>query len=116
LIGHLNLLGSKATYLRTGINYSRFDIEPNSILFNIPFQLEYIYPKGLFRPRIAYGLNLYIPTGLTIVATNFGGNLRISENIFITINSEIQFGTRTLFLPTGVFSYSLQLGLYKSLN
>ena len=77
----------------------------------MPFQLEYIYPKRIFSPRLAYGVNFYEPFYQS-VPFNFGGNIKLTETFFISASSDIEFNPVILILPKNLLSYSVKLGLF----
>lgn len=113
LIGHLWMpRSSEKMYFRTGMLFSRLDygtIKCN--YFKIPCQLEYINPKGIFKPRIAYGFNFYIP-GYYSVSLNVGGNLKLSEQLYLGATTDFEFNPTMLIIPKSYLANSLQIGLY----
>jgi len=113
IIGHIWMpRTSEKLYFRTGVLFSQLNIDnEKSNFFKIPCQLEFIYPKGIFRPRIAYGLNFYLP-GFQSVSFNIGTNIKLTEKLFLSATSEIEFNPMVLIIPKDLLSYSLQLGLF----
>lgn len=112
VIGHIRMpRTSEKLYFRTGLLFMRlnFDGDEKNII-KIPVQIEYIYPKGLFRPRLAYGFNFYT-TDYRSVSINLGSNIKLTENLFISATSDIEFGSFALLLPKDYLSYSLKLGV-----
>ncbi|MCK9628585.1 MAG: hypothetical protein M0R37_08360 [Bacteroidales bacterium] len=97
-------------YFRTGLILSPVDFRGEECYIKIPCHFEYIYPKGVIKPRIAYGLNFY---GLRKISSslNFGFNFKLSKNFFISATSDIEFNTKTLIIPNSFLSSSLQLGV-----
>ena len=69
------------------------------------------YPKGIFRPRVAYGLNFYIPRFQT-VSLDLGANIKVSEKLFISLTSEFEFNSSLLVVPQSKFSQSFKVGLF----
>lgn len=63
IIGHIWLpRNSEKLFFQSGVLFSQLHSDgEKSDFYKIPSKLEYIYPKGILRPRIAYGLNFYIP-------------------------------------------------------
>lgn len=116
IIGHIWMpSSSEKMYFRTGIIFSQLDINDEiKNFYKIPCQLEYIYPKGFFRPRFAYGLNFY-KQNYRSVSFNLGGNLKISKSLFLSAASDIEFNPTLLIVPKSLFSYSFQFGLFISL-
>lgn len=99
-------------YFRTGLLFSQLEFEgEKSNYYKIPFQIEYMYPNGIIRPRIAYGVNFYRPR-FRSVSINLGGNIELSESIIVSVTSDIEFNSTKLIIPKDLLSYSLQLGLF----
>jgi hypothetical protein len=117
IIGHLWIpRTSEKMYFRTGILFSQLDFDDGKTNFyKIPCQLEYIYPKGILRPRIAYGFNFYLPNSRT-VSFDIGANLKLSETFCISATSDIEFSPALLIVPKTLLSYSLKLGLFVSIQ
>lgn len=113
VIGHVWMpRTSEKLYFRTGLLFSRVKIDGElSNSFKIPCQLEYIYPKGIFRPRLAYGLNI-CKQMYQSVSLNLGGNIDISGSCFLSITSDIEFEQFVLFVPQELLSYSIQIGFF----
>lgn len=119
IITHLCLFRSNENfYLRTGILYSSVEaynrlerqytyedtkLEYTEItkssdpfrmsLYKIPIQLEYVYPSGIIRPRLVYGINIYRP--LTAGATTFsiigGLNIKLNKSFYLTANYDFEY-------------------------
>jgi len=75
-------------------------------------QIEYIYPKGIFRPKFAMGGNLYQGLeGFDGFALTFGCmagfNVKAFKNCYWSINYELD--TSLFIFPT---EHSLSTGLY----
>lgn len=100
-------------YFRTGVLLSQLELKDEKInYYKIPVQFEYIYPKGFLRPRIAYGINFYIPSSYQSVSLNFGANIKLTENFFLSTTSDIEFNPTLLIVPKSILSYSINLGLF----
>jgi hypothetical protein len=117
LIGHVWMPRSnEKLYFRTGVLVSELDFgDEKRFFYKIPCQLEYIYFKGIFRPRLAYGLNLYLPNYQS-VSFNLGGNIKLSKSFFLSVTSDIEFDSMVLILPKEILSYSLHMGLFMSIK
>lgn len=113
LIGHIWMpMINEKLYFRTGVLFSQLDFNGEiRNFYKIPCQVEYIYPKGIFRPRLAYGINFYKPL-YNSVSFNLGGNIKLSETFFLSATSDIEFNPRGGFFPKDLLSYSLTLGLF----
>lgn len=114
LVGHIWMPSTnEKMYFKTGVVFSPFgssDELDNS--FKIPLHLEYIYPKGLIRPRLSYGANLYLPFYHS-VSCELGANVELGESLFLSVTSEIESDAAFLIVPNGLLSYSFRLGLFK---
>ena len=77
---------SDKLYLKTGLLVSSYN---NKFNYNIPFQIEYLYPVGVVRPRISLGLNIpkfnpAISAGVWFVLNN---KLSITTDYDLTLNN-----------------------------
>lgn len=119
---------NEKVYFRTGVLYSQMKYEElkdnNSVLsierwrsnvFKIPCQLEYIYPKGWFRPRAAYGFNLNSEF-LQTVAFYLGANLKLNNRLFLSVTSEVECYSRVMIVPEKLVSYSFKMGVYLNIK
>lgn len=107
---------SEKMYFRTGLLFSQLEFDGDKAnLFKVPCQVEYIYPKGIVRPRIAYGLNFYIPSDYRTVSFDIGANIKLSESFFLSATSDIEFNPTMMIVPKSILSYSLKLGLFLSI-
>lgn len=78
-------------YLMTGLlSTSIIENDIATRHLKIPFHLEYIYPKGIIKPRISLGYNLYVPFFPSVSATG-GLNVKLNNNLFLSLWSEIEF-------------------------
>ena len=117
LIVHIWMPGTnEKMYFRTGVTFSQLDFDgQKKNYYKIPCQFEYIYPKGIVRPRIAYGLNFYIPSYQT-VSVDMGANIKLSETFFLGATSDIEFNSTLLMVPNSLLSYTLKLGLFLNIK
>jgi len=83
----------------------------------IPFQIEYIFPKGIVRPRFAYGMNLFLPNYYPLSTLNFGGNIKLNSKLFLSAVADLHFKqAEVFFVPKNLFGSSFHLGLFMSLS
>jgi hypothetical protein len=117
VIGHIWMpRSSEKLYFKTGLLFTQLEINgAKQNLYKIPCHFEYIYPRGYFRPRLAYGLNFYLPTYRS-VSFDVGGNIKLSKHLYLSVTSDIEFHSRILILPKDLLSYSLKLGLFMDFN
>ncbi len=94
----------------TGILYSTVNVNNiNTPIFRFPFQIEYIYPKGRFVPKIAFGINVYKPLA-HIKSLMAGFNYKINNKTDLVFNYDI--GVAKLFIkPKKLFSQTFQTGI-----
>jgi hypothetical protein len=98
-------------YFRTGLLYSRLEFsDVKSNYYKIPCQIEYIYPKGFIRPSFSYGLNFYYPFYRS-VSFNFGTNIKLKDNLFVSTTLDIEFIPLVMILPHDLLSYSVNIGI-----
>lgn len=113
IIGHVWMPSlSEKLYFRTGFIYARMKLRNEIFAANkIPLQLEYYYPVGKFRPRIAVGYIYYLPNYHTL-AGNLGATYQIHENISLTAGADLEFGLSEEFLFLSQrAAFSTQLGV-----
>lgn len=116
VIGHMWMPRvSEKMYFRTGVLISQLEIEGREkVYYKIPIQLEYFYPKGIFRPRIAYGLNFYLGNSQS-VSFDLGANIKLSKTLFLTATSDIEFNPTRFIVPDNLLSHSMKLGILLNL-
>ncbi len=99
-------------YFRTGLIFNRQEtIDNKSIIFKIPLQLEYIYPKSTIRPKFAAGVNIYRNLNHT-VAFMGGLDIKISATTYASVSYDIDFIplTKVPVIPEKAKSQSLSIG------
>ena len=102
-------------YFRTGLLYSTFEhLETKEVeaVYKIPLQIEYIYPKGSIRPIMAFGVNIYTPTGYQSIALMGGLNIKLHELIYMGFIYDLDFNSNEYFplLPKNLLSKSVSVG------
>lgn len=129
LIFHLWLpRANEKLYVRTGILRSKTVIQEFGLLdplgywlhkaVKVPFQLEYIYPKGIIRPRLAYGVIAYKfdidPSLISLytVAANAGLNIQLSKKLHVSLTSDIEFFSQALIFPNRHLSTGIMGGIF----
>ena len=109
-------------YLRTGLLFTKCDVRTENLrvnMYKFPFMLEYIYPKSVISPKIAYGYSFYylddnFADPMSISATCMGGfNIRLSDYIRLSFEYNIDFVTKDVIfiLPERFLSHSFLGGL-----
>jgi hypothetical protein len=103
-------------YLRTGITMSRLQYSRyKSNLYKFPIQCEYIYPKGIIRPKVAYGISIYQPFNQAVSFMG-GVNIKIYKPVYLSFNYETDYTPRDVFLlPQYFISKNLSSGIYVEL-
>ena len=99
-------------YIRTGILYST--LEANNVkeaVYKIPFQIEYIYPKGIVRPSVALGINLYSQFNQSVALTG-GVSVKVDNSLYLRLNYDIDFIPNEKFalFPESILSQSILAG------
>jgi hypothetical protein len=104
-------------YLRTGIYLARLEFARyKSNLYKIPLHCEYIYPKGIIRPKAAYGISLYQPFNQSVSFMG-GVNIKIYKPLFLSFNYEFDYTSREVFLlPQFFISKYFSTGIYVDLQ
>lgn len=114
---------NERVYIRTGLLYAeQKPIEYSSkaqrdkiiSLLKIPVQIEYIYPSGTIRPRLAYGINYYRPNNHS-VSLNLGTNIRLSDTFHLSATTDLECKPVMVLLPKKGFAYSFHAGLFINL-
>ncbi len=104
---------SERIFFKTGVTIYKLNYinNTNSNFYKIPIQVEYIYNRGILRPRLSYGLNFYFPSYQS-VSFNGGIDIKINETFYLSINSDAEFKPANFMIfPNKFLSYSLNLGL-----
>jgi hypothetical protein len=100
-------------FFRTGFLRSEVQLKNGkSVIYRFPIQIEYIYPKGIIRPKLAVGVNLYKPFLQT--SSFMGGvNIKLLKSLYLAIDYDIDFITieNVPLIPAKLFSQSLSCGL-----
>ena len=103
---------SEKMYFRTGVLYSKIDANNvKKSIYKIPIQIEYIYPKGIIRPIMAFGINMYSPTYQS-VALMGGLNIKLNKSIYFGVYYDIDFYPNEKFaiLPKNILAQSILAG------
>lgn len=102
-------------YFRAGLLYSNFETDD---FLKVPLKLEYVYPKGIIAPKIAYGINIYrirsdyFSLVAHSVAFMIGMNVNLRKSLSLVINYDIDFYPRTIsILPKSILSHSISTGI-----
>jgi hypothetical protein len=101
-------------FFRSGVLYSSTKYNgKKDYLIKIPFQIEYLYPRWVVRPKAAFGVNIYYPFYQTVAFTG-GLNIKVYKALFVSLNCDFDFAPNENFalLPRKFFSYSILPGLY----
>lgn len=115
ILGHLWMpRTNEKMYFRTGIIFSNpvtnYGRKSN---FKIPLQIEYIYPKGIFVPKIAFGFNLYQP--FYLYYSFMGGfNFMVNKKVGLAVSYEVDFlnDDKMNMIPRYIYSQGFLAGLY----
>lgn len=110
-------------YFKTGVVYSRLKDEGKDVdVYKIPFQIQYLYPRGIIRPKLSVGFNF-----CTLKLNDFnnrtytlslcaGLDYPVSKNISMTTNFNADFipviYTILYDYKFSLVSYSFNVGVY----
>jgi len=100
-------------FLKTGLLY--LDVKFNgheSTFYKIPIQFEYKYPKGIIRPVMALGINLY-DVMYSSLALSGGLNIKLYKSVYLDINYDIDFVPDDMYkaLPNNILTQSIMSGI-----
>ena len=103
---------SERVYFKTG--FETFAVGKENLMF-IPFQFEYLFPRGIIRPKIALGyfLTIYSYQLFPLATGSVGANIKLSDKLSLSLNSDYIFNPdiNIIFMPGNYFSTSLTAGL-----
>lgn len=100
-------------YFRSGFRYIPLTVskeqqvirdEFNDLIENqliVPIQLEYIRSKGVVRPKVAYGLNVYMKMNYIAPSIMGGFNVILSKNIGLSLSCDMDFTSSVLVFWPG---------------
>lgn len=99
-------------FFRTGLLYSTLEsYNNNEVLYKIPVQVEYIYPRGIICPKFAYGITFYNPYYQTVSMMG-GFNIRLEKSVYCNLNYDIDFVPGSFqFYPDKMYSQSFLIGI-----
>ena len=111
-------------YLRTGLLHSKHDFdfdyenEPSSYkpssAYKVPLMVEYIYPKSVIKPKIAYGPGiLFFDRKAGMIITCMGGlNVNLGASLGISLEYHADFTELFFIFPKQFISHTFLGGLY----
>lgn len=100
-------------HIRTGLLFSNLESKEGSQhVLKIPLQLGYTYPKGFVRPKVAAGINFYMPF-FQSVAFMGGLNFPLHKSVSLVVNYDVDFVPAETFplFPSHRLSQSLLSGI-----
>ena len=100
-------------YFKSGILLSTLNTaNGKEVIYKVPIQIEYIYPKGVVRPVFAFGINLYNPYYHSYALTG-GLNVEIDKSTYWGIYYGIDYNPNSYYsqLPKNFLSQSILAGL-----
>ena len=96
-------------YFRTGVIYSTLKSDSvKEAIYKFPIQIEYIYPKGIVRPKLAFGISLYKPF-FQSVSVMGGFDIKLYKSLGLSFDYDIDF------VPSGKFPLVPIGGLSRSI-
>jgi len=113
VIGHFWMpRTSEKIFCRTGIIWSHVDVINlgSRILYYIPVQLEYVYPKGIVRPRFAFGLT-FSPQ-LQSFSYMGGVDIKLHKSVSLGVSVDMNIYPNDFFvISDDIRSLSAMVGL-----
>ena len=104
-------LANEKLFFKSGILFSSINPDTGKEpVYKIPIQLEYVYPKGIVRPKLAYGINLYSPF-IQSVSLSAGINIKLYKSFGLGLNYDIEFIPKFFFIPKHLFSQTILGGI-----
>ena len=98
-------------FFKSGILFSSINPDAGKeSVYKIPISIEYVYPKGIVQPKLAYGINLYSPF-FQSVSLSTGINIKLYKSVYLGITYEIEFIPTFFFVPKEIFSQTILTGL-----
>ncbi|MEO9571565.1 MAG: hypothetical protein ABJH82_05645 [Polaribacter sp.] len=119
-------------YFKTGLSISKIEYyksrsgfgEEDEFALQIPLELHYIKSKGVLRPKLSLGVGYSNLKEVVLgssnsnwnILTGLGVNIKISKKMFVSVNSEFDFGSTYVDVVFNsdhykLFSASLTAGL-----
>jgi hypothetical protein len=105
-----NWTSDSLLYIDNDLNYHYTTIIGEKTMvptYKIPLQIEYVYPKGVFRPMVAYGVNLHSPFAFDL-SLICGFNIKLHKSVFLNFSYDYEyFGP---IIPKRTMAHSLNFG------
>lgn len=104
-------------YFRIGFLFSQMEVadEFDELIIlkyqvcKTPIMLEYIYPQGFIRPKVAYGLSVYSKWGGCSTSFMGGVDIKVNKKIGCFLEYDVDF--ESLIIPKRLISQALLFGL-----
>lgn len=104
-------LANEKLFFKSGILFSSINQDTEKIpVYRIPIQIEFVFPKGIVRPKFAYGIVIYSPY-IQTTSLSAGFNIKLYKSINLGINYDIEFIPNFFFIPNDIFSHTILAGL-----
>lgn len=105
-------LTNEKLFIKSGLLFSNIESDfGKQKFYKIPLQLEYLYPIGIVRPKIGYGIDILNTSIDQTVSLITGLNIKLFKSIHIELNYEVNFIPKYFLLPTRLFSQTISTGL-----
>lgn len=96
------------------IDFDKIKAKKN--LYKIPLQIEYVYPRGIIRPKIAYGVVVNKFTGFQgiypFMSVMAGFNVEITKSVALSINFDSEYSSKAiLIVPDKSLANTLSTGI-----
>lgn len=100
-------------FFRTGLLYSTLESnDEKKVIYKIPIQIEYVYPKFIISPKFAFGINVYNPFYQSVSLMG-GLNIKLHKSVYLGINYDIDFIPTERFplFPKSILTQSILTGI-----
>jgi hypothetical protein len=101
---------SEKVYFKTGIVFTYVLNSKKEMFYKIPIQIEYVYPKGIFRPTLSYGVN-FNPNFYPLTTFDVGVNISIVEHLLVTLGADADFFSKSMLFPGQRVANSFRIGI-----
>ena len=116
LLAHIKMSRvSEKLFFRSGFLFSTIEYPfKERATLKFPIQIGYLYPKGMIRPHLAYGMSIYSPFSASASLSLGAVFFPINEKMGINFTYDIDFNANGSFplIPDDKLSDIGRLGFY----
>lgn len=105
-------LTNEKLFLKSGVLFSNSNSDfEEETFYKIPIQIEYVYPIGIVRPTLGYGINIFNTSVNQTVSFIAGLNIKVYKSIHIELNYSVDFTPKYFLVPNSLYSQTISTGL-----